>query len=1158
MKRSVFVITRRYLLAISLALSVFVIFILNNRVTAEESSQSKVSLEDFEYSNQKELIDKFVNRQWSTTSQYQVILEAKNVHSGKASVALIYKPFSASGWVQIQKDFPVALNWQDFDGIAVWIYGDGSNSEINVKFKDASNAAWRSPWVKVDWQGWEEVRFKFPDFRRDLFDPESSEGKSVMSLEEIKSVAFGMRGERNSTIFLDDVNLVSEKAVNRIKLAGEYDLPANFYLWTIEDFEYQDEEALSRAFPRSLKIYDTGKLDATLNHSQTKSGNNSLRLEFNPKADSARSTIRHMYPIAKDWSESSGISFWLYGSGSSDEFALILTDNDNENYQIPWIRLGWKGWKQFYYDFDRLIRDEFDFKEKGNSVFDPQGIKLISFSVRGKNPTAIYLDDVALSCQKVVSRSPLSYIGGTSLGDKVYIYWESSDNPFILRYNVYRQGTVLGSTKDNFYTDIEFTPDTRYNYEVCAVYADGKEGDRIRVNMLSRSDTAAHGNRVKIRGNWIYVDGEKYFVKGVVYSPYRAGLDPRYDYPAVLELLESDIKRIKDAGFNTIRSIDALSEHELIVAEKYGLMVIQGIAVPGEVDFSDTESMELVRQQIVEKVTRSRRHNNILYYVLSGDFSVGAILRSGMDSTSEFLRKSAGEVKRLDPDREVSIAYSELVDYPQLPQFGIVSVDIFRDGPVLSKRDLRYEDFIGWFKRQYARNKPLIVTAFGHSVLVLGPDVEKPINPQLQKEALREDLRSIISAGAAGACVFEWIDQWWRNLEHEYDATCHDNEPAEWFGIVGITGKDSNNKGIPRSAYYTLFKDFNNFYSEALRNSKYDYGSELNIKANQDNYLGGEKARIEFIVRDRNKKPISNAEITYSVIDTRNRIENTYSAKCNWLGACKVDVMLPINTEDTIISIFATAKTEDSRHFANVKHLLVRENKSLKAKLISKIKLVSQPAYEIPKATRRVIIDGKMDDIWRNVKPLTLESAKGLKPVLRVGDCSGADDLYAQVRLLWDKDNLYLLADVKDDMPAVNTKDMYNIKNGDAIELFIGTDINSMPSEGYSSNDFQIVFGANEKIWIYGQADGGTRNGPPSDSEIKVQKKDDGYMLEARLALKNFGDYFFSEGKEIGFDVAVDDADTKGEKECELIWNGSLYNDRDSKYWGMAKLKGVF
>ena len=59
--------------------------------------------------------------------------------------------------------------------------------------------------------------------------------------------------------------------------------------------------------------------------------------------------------------------------------------------------------------------------------------------------------------------------------------------------------------------------------------------------------------RVEIRDGWFYVDGERFLIKGVGYSPARPGKLP-WQERAPLALVDQDFAQIHEAGFNTIRT----------------------------------------------------------------------------------------------------------------------------------------------------------------------------------------------------------------------------------------------------------------------------------------------------------------------------------------------------------------------------------------------------------------------------------------------------------------------------------------------------------------------------------------------------------------------------------------------------------------------------
>jgi len=986
------------------AICLIIVLLVSVPVSASEytSGGSEVLLEGFEYLNRKDLVENFAAKVWATSAEYEITFERGSYRTGESSMGLAYRPSSGSGYLKVQKHLPAPLNWSDFKGMSSYIYGDLSGNEISMKIKDGYGNIWRSPWLKVDWNGWRRAEFRFSEFKPDLFDADGGDGNRPMALGEVSAFAIAEKGARNSKLLFDDIKLISDKYVSGIKLAGENEPPAGCFLWGID---------------KAAK-----------------------------------------YAAPKDWSEASGISFRAKGDMSGSAFAVMAVDSDNECYRTPWIKNVWNGWKRFYYDFDMFIRESCADTPRGDGVFGQKKVKSLSVILKGKKASAVYLEDLALSCRKEVRHSAVEGLKGFSSGGKMYLYWESSDSPFLLNYKIYRDGSRIAATDGQFYS--ESAPDSEglHEYGVAAVYSDGYESVPAQVKAMTQSSgRLSRREEVAVNGNWIYVGGKKFFVKGVAYDPYRPGQDPRFDIPS-LKSVEDDMARIRQAGFNTIAAVYPLSERDIIIAEKNGLMVIQ--------------SLDIAR---IQQITGwSRRHGNILYYTISAGIGPEAALASGL------------ETKSMDPDREVSVSYGERCDHPQFPVFGIAGVV----PPAYGPGGLMPYDYAKWYKDAYAKDRPLVVSGMGGAQAV-------------------ELLDGMIAAGATGVCVTE------------------------------------------RSAALSrIFLDFWPHYSKASRNDMYDPSSTLDIRTDKQSYKAGQKPRVSFTLA-----PASNAAVYYSINDTKNGISNRFAAKMNAWGAYKSSFTLPYNTDDNIFSVFAVAVTAGGKRAVGLKHINVSEDRSLKEKFKAEVKVYERPPYEIRHAAQRISVDGLAGDDWSGAPAIYLDGSRAGKPVLKSGDCAGDRDLSGRVKLLWDEDNIYVLAEIKDDMPMVNSRSRHNIRNGDALELFLSSDPDNLPKEGYSSRDFQAVLGANGTMWIYGQADGGTRNAAPEDSDIAVRQTETGYTVEARISTGNFGYDDFTAGRELALDVAIDDADGTGARECQLIWNGAEDNDRNSRYWGRAVLR---
>src|SRR4030042_2384446 len=77
--------------------------------------------------------------------------------------------------------------------------------------------------------------------------------------------------------------------------------------------------------------------------------------------------------------------------------------------------------------------------------------------------------------------------------------------------------------------------------------------------------------RIELKNNFFYLDGAKFFMKGIGYE---VGAYPGvlpWNRPFNPDVLESDLTRIVDGGFNTIRTWSAFTNQELKVVQKYDL-----------------------------------------------------------------------------------------------------------------------------------------------------------------------------------------------------------------------------------------------------------------------------------------------------------------------------------------------------------------------------------------------------------------------------------------------------------------------------------------------------------------------------------------------------------------------------------------------------------
>lgn len=201
-------------------------------------------------------------------------------------------------------------------------------------------------------------------------------------------------------------------------------------------------------------------------------------------------------------------------------------------------------------------------------------------------------------------------------------------------------------------------------------------------------------------------------------------------------------------------------------------------------------------------------------------------------------------------------------------------------------------------------------------------------------------------------------------------------------------------------------------------------------------------------------------------------------------------------------------------------------------------------------------IDGLIEDKeWGRAIPNYLNQKEQV--VMGERRWSGLDDLSATIWVMWDEDNLYLGAVVRDDFPLVHHYEGTDLYRGDSIELYIGFE----PEESgisYSPYDFQLGFAPVDKSeepasWVWSQTSrGGVRGAPAGGVEIGVAKTEfPGYSLEVKIPLINFGEIVLKAPQRVRFDLAVNDADTSF-RETQLVWNMTNDGWCFPNVWGEA------
>lgn len=326
-------------------------------------------------------------------------------------------------------------------------------------------------------------------------------------------------------------------------------------------------------------------------------------------------------------------------------------------------------------------------------------------------------------------------------------------------------------------------------------------GVSLLITVNGARGTVHAASRVEIRNKQFYVDGEPFYVRAVGYSGLRPHQRPDASYTSVNHtLIENDFARIRAAHFNTLRSFDALSREELEMAQKAGLMVLQGIWMDRRFDFSDSHNLEAAVAAVQRVADESKDFDNVLGYLVMSKPYPTAVLDSGIPETIQFFRRLKRSIQTLDP-RPVSFDNWLPLAFLDQGESDFSTFTAFPYWPRAINEAMGFPGYVRWLSDHFGADRPFILGATGgYGVAPSTPSADGGVGGLTEyNQSLRdlESLRGAVEGHADGAVLVSFLDSW----QAGGDPDTHDESPWEWNGIVGIpTDQREDLIGKPRIA----------------------------------------------------------------------------------------------------------------------------------------------------------------------------------------------------------------------------------------------------------------------------------------------------------------------------------------------------------------------
>jgi len=247
-------------------------------------------------------------------------------------------------------------------------------------------------------------------------------------------------------------------------------------------------------------------------------------------------------------------------------------------------------------------------------------------------------------------------------------------------------------------------------------------------------------------GKFLYVGSEKFCVRGVTYGTFRPDQSgSQYPPPAVVD---RDFAQMAASGINAVRTYTAPPRWLLDTAQAHHLYVMVGLPWEQHIAFlDDPKTAVAIESRVRTGVRACAGHPAVLCYTIGNETPSTIVRWHGKRRVERFLERLYNAVKAEDPSSLVTYVNFPPTEYLHLPFLDFVSFNVY-----LERQD-RLEAYLARLQN-LAGDRPLMMAEIGLDSRSNGETA--------QAETLDWQVRTVFTAGCAGAFLFAWTDEWYR------------------------------------------------------------------------------------------------------------------------------------------------------------------------------------------------------------------------------------------------------------------------------------------------------------------------------------------------------------------------------------------------------------
>jgi GT2 family glycosyltransferase len=271
--------------------------------------------------------------------------------------------------------------------------------------------------------------------------------------------------------------------------------------------------------------------------------------------------------------------------------------------------------------------------------------------------------------------------------------------------------------------------------------------------------------RPRVAGKFIFIENEKFWVRGVTYGTFRPGPDGREAFDP--ETVERDFTLMAANGLNAVRSYTVPPRWLLDAAMRHGLRVMVGIPWEQHIAFlDDAARCRSIEARVRAAVRSLKGHPAVLFYAIGNEIPAPIARWHGAQKIERFIRRLYRAAKSVDPEALVTYVNYPTTEYLNLPFLDLVCFNVYLE----SKE--RLEKYLARV-HNLAGDRPVILAEIG---------LDSRRNGEFaQAVSLDWQIRMAFASGCAGAFVFAWTDEWHRGGydidDWDFGLTTRDRQP---------------------------------------------------------------------------------------------------------------------------------------------------------------------------------------------------------------------------------------------------------------------------------------------------------------------------------------------------------------------------------------------